>query len=202
MITPIFVTKKQAAIGFLCALFLFFVDFSDTLVKSIYAITQTSHQIIWFIIGMCISVWKVPNRCASLWWCGIGFAAFFAFVMMSFATTKYSRVTELGMGILGCSGILLMISNIKFVSCFEYIVGILAKYTMPIFLMHTIFAAGIRTILLKCRIDHIYAHVLFGITVSLLGPIITSIIMERCRLDFVIYPRKLLKTLMLDKEKD
>jgi len=55
----------------------------------------------------------------------------------------------------------------------------LAKYTMPIFLMHTLFAAPKRSVLLKMGIDNALIHVLLGLGSSFVGPIIVAWIMKK-----------------------
>ena len=71
---------------------------------------------------------------------------------------------------------------------------ILSKYTMPIFLMHTIFAAPIRIILLKLNITNPVVHISIGLFICLAGPIIASITMNKVKyLDFVLYPTKYIR---------
>jgi len=72
--------------------------------------------------------------------------------------------------------------------------GFLAKYTMPIFLMHTLFAAPLRSILLKVGITDAVVHVVLGLGISFVGPIIAAWIMKRTKwLEFFIYPKIILK---------
>ena len=68
----------------------------------------------------------------------------------------------------------------------------LAVYTMPVFLMHTIFAAGLRAVLMKLGIVHPAVHVAAGISVSFAGPILAAVVMERLKLDILLYPGKYL----------
>ena len=66
-----------------------------------------------------------------------------------------------------------------------------SKYTMPIFLMHTIFAAGFRAILLKLQINSFVVHTAVGVSMSIIGPIIAAIVMEKTViLEFFLYPDK------------
>ena len=57
--------------------------------------------------------------------------------------------------------------------------GTLAKYTMPIFLMHTLFAAPLRTVLFKVGIHNAIGHVILGIAISFIGPMIAAVIMKK-----------------------
>lgn len=70
----------------------------------------------------------------------------------------------------------------------------IAKYTMPIFLMHTLFAAPMRSVLLKLGIGSSVIHVVLGLGISFGGPIIAAWIMKKTKwLEFFLYPNKLIK---------
>lgn len=65
---------------------------------------------------------------------------------------------------------------------------------MPVFLMHTIFAAGLRALLCKIGIENAIVHILFGIVISFLGPILVAFIIEKIKwLSWILYPNKLFK---------
>lgn len=61
---------------------------------------------------------------------------------------------------------------------------------MPIFLMHTIFAAGIRSVLFKLGITNSAIHIVLGLIITFIGPIIATVLMEKLHLDFLLYPLK------------
>lgn len=70
----------------------------------------------------------------------------------------------------------------------------LSRYTMPIFLMHSIFAATLRSVLLKVGITGAVIHITCGITISILGPVIAAWVMKKTKyLEFFIYPGKFIK---------
>ena len=97
------------------------------------------------------------------------------------------------MGLLACVVVILMVADYedKFGKCMDF----LAKYTMPIFLMHTLFAAPMRSLLLKIRIENAVVHVVLGLGISFAGPIIAAWIMKRTKwLEFFLYPNKLIRT--------
>ena len=56
-------------------------------------------------------------------------------------------VISFAMGLLACVAVILMVAD--FEEKFGKAMDFLAKYTMPIFLMHTLFAAPTRSVLLK-----------------------------------------------------
>lgn len=65
---------------------------------------------------------------------------------------------------------------------------------MPIFLMHTLFAAPLRTVLFKLGIQNAVIHVILGIAISFIGPMIAAIIMKKSKwLEFFLYPGKFIK---------
>ncbi len=71
------------------------------------------------------------------------------------------------------------------------VAGFFAKYTMPIFLMHTLFAAPVRIVLMKLGLSNFLIQTVVGIAVSIIGPIVAAMIMKKTRyLDFFVYPGK------------
>ena len=73
-------------------------------------------------------------------------------------------------------------------------INALAYYTLPIFVMHTIFAASLRSLLLKVGVTNWLVHMILGIGISFAGPIIAAAIMKRFKwMEFFLYPGKILK---------
>lgn len=65
---------------------------------------------------------------------------------------------------------------------------------MPVFLMHTIFAAGIRVVLVKIGVTTPTVHVVVGLATGFVGPVFAMLAMERLRpLDFLVYPTRYVK---------
>lgn len=65
---------------------------------------------------------------------------------------------------------------------------------MSIFLMHTLFAALTRVILIKVGLSNALIQVIVGLLISFLGPVIAAIIMEKVKwLEILIYPGKFIK---------
>lgn len=70
----------------------------------------------------------------------------------------------------------------------------ISQYSMPIFLIHTIFAAALRTLLFKLNITMPAIHIVSGLLISFIGPITAAIIMKKTKfLDFFLYPNKYIK---------
>ena len=102
------------------------------------------------------------------------------------------------MGLLACEAVIVIVASFenKFGKGMEF----LAKYTMPIFLVHTLFAAPIRTILIKLNINNALIHVITGISISFSGPIVANMFIEKTKwLEFFLYPNKVLNSISKQK---
>lgn len=96
------------------------------------------------------------------------------------------------MGLLACVAVILMVAD--FEEMFSRGMDFLAKYTMPIFLMHTLFAAPLRSVLMKVGIENAVVHVVLGVGISFVGPIMAAWIMKKTKwLEFFLYPNKVLQ---------
>ena len=101
-------------------------------------------------------------------------------------------VISFAMGLLACVAVILMVADYadKFGKCMDF----LAKYTMPIFLMHTLFAAPTRSVLLKMGVTNAVVHIVLGLGISIAGPIIATWIMKKTKwLEFFVYPNMFIK---------
>lgn len=103
-----------------------------------------------------------------------------------------SGIISFIMGLLACAAVILIVAG--FEEKFGKDMDFFAKYTMPIFLMHTLFAAPVRSVLLKLGIGSSVIHVVLGLVISFTGPIIAAWIMKKTKwLEFFLYPNKTLK---------
>ena len=103
-------------------------------------------------------------------------------------------VIDFFIGILACFAVILFCLYICKDNKPNSIMKFLSKYTMPVFLMHTIFAAPIRIILMKIGINNALVHIVLGLFISFAGPIIAAYIMGKIKyLDFLLYPTKYIK---------
>ena len=159
----------------------------------IYAIDVTAANWIWFVAGILIAEHRIPllNNLIS-------FSLFIVFIIASVLIQRgllVFRGNQFIMGIIACYSIVCIIYNISENKPQQGVFTFLSKYTMPIFLMHTLFAAPVRILLLKLGISSSFVHIPFGMIISFAGPIIAMIILEKLKpLDFVIYPNKYLRT--------
>lgn len=156
----------------------------------IYAVSTVLIDEIWFVLGMSICVFDVQIRGKKLqgtvnWLLFLGLS-----VAVYMADTQNSAMSFV-LGLLACAAVILLVAGFEERSgkmmCF------LAKYTMPIFLMHTLFAAPLRSVLLKIGITNAAVHVALGLGISFAGPIIAAWILEKTKwLEFFLYPNKFL----------
>ena len=103
-----------------------------------------------------------------------------------------SSVISFAMGLLACVAVILMAAG--FEEKFGRGMDFLAKYTMPIFLMHTLFAAPMRSILMKIGVENAVIHVALGLGISFAGPIMVACIMKKTKwLELFLYPNKFIR---------
>ncbi|MBO7209091.1 MAG: hypothetical protein J6V58_05065, partial [Clostridia bacterium] len=67
------------------------------------------------------------------------------------------------------------------------------KYSFQIYLLHTIFTAGIRIILLRMNIGQWWIHVILGTACGLVFSVLAAVIAKKVKfLDFFFFPSKVL----------
>lgn len=190
LVTPTFSSVKVAVVGLIVALA------AKVLILtgggySVYAVSTVLSNEIWFVLGMSICAFDVQlkGKRAQGAICGL------LFVILSIVvyTAEISgSVISFAMGLLACVAVILMVAD--FEEKFGKAMDFLAKYTMPIFLMHTLFAAPTRSVLLKMEIENASIHVVLGLGISFVGPIIIAWIMKKTKwLEFFLCPDKALK---------
>ncbi len=151
---------------------------------------------IWFVIGMCLYVFEFKKHMAKR---SLIIPIVMGVIFLLLSTWVYithieHNVISFLLGLLACYSVVMAIEKIYEKGKQSDIFGVLAKYTMPIFLMHTLFAASLRTVLLKLGIQNGVIHVLLGIVVSFAGPMLTAVIMKKSKwLEFFLYPNEFIK---------
>lgn len=97
------------------------------------------------------------------------------------------------LGLLACCSVISLVVKI-YENKQSVVFGILTKYALPVFLMHTLFADPLRTVLFKIGIQNALIHVILGIAISFIGPMIAAVIMEKSKwLEFFFFPGKFIK---------
>lgn len=189
LVTPTLSSMKAATVVLMIALV------AKTLIltggTSIYAVSTVLSNEIWFVFGMSICAFNVRLKGRKVQ--GTIFGLLFIILSIVVYTAKISgSMISFVMGLLACVAVILMVAY--FEEKFNRGIDFLAKYTMPTFLMHTLFAAPMRSVLLKVGVTNAAAHVVLGLGISFAGPIIAAWIMKKTKwLEFFLYPNKFIR---------
>lgn len=195
LITPTFQSKGMVVIGLLIALVFKVLG----IIGGGYGVQVISYILsneIWFVIGMCLSVlefkkYLLKRSLITPIVAGVVFLLLSVWIYM--IGIDYGVISFL-LGLLGCFSVVTLIAKIYENREQSAAFGTLAKYTMPIFLMHTLFAAPLRTVLFKLGIQNAVIHMALGIAISFIGPMIAAVIMKKSKwLEFFLYPGKFIK---------
>ena len=113
---------------------------------------------------------------------------------MAYVKAIKSGVFTFILGLIACYSVIILVAdNADNETAFGKVMEVLSKYTMPIFLMHTIMAAALRDALLRIGVTNGIIHISVGLIVSFGGPILAAYIMEKTTwLEFFLYPNKVL----------
>lgn len=189
LVTPTFSSVKATAVGLIVALVAKVLILTGG--SSIYAVSTVLSNEIWFVLGMSTCTFDVRMKGRKVQ----GTILWLLFIILSIViyTAKISgSMTSFAMGLLACVAVILMAAD--FEEKFGEGMDFLAKYTMPIFLMHTLFAAPTRSVLLKMGVTNAVVHIVLGLGISLGGPIIAAWIMKKTKwLEFFLYPNKFIR---------
>ncbi len=75
------------------------------------------------------------------------------------------------------------------------------KYSFQIYLLHTIFTAGIRIVLLRLHITQWYVHILLGTVGGIACSVLAAVIAKKTKwLDFFFFPTKTAKTIKFSQK--
>lgn len=190
LVTPTFSSLKATAVGLIVALV------AKVLIltgggASIYAVSTVLSNEIWFVLGMSTCAFDVRMKGRKVQ--GTIFGLLFIILSIVIYMAKISgSMTSFTMGLLACVAIIMLVAG--FEEKFGRGMDFLAKYTMPIFLMHTLLAAPTRSVLWKMGVTNAMVHIVLGLGISLGGPIIAAWIMKITKwLEFFLYPNKFIR---------
>ena len=195
LITPTFRKRSMAMIGLIIALaFKALGIFEEG--YGVQVISYILSNEIWFAIGICLSVLefkKYLQKRSLIAPIAIGVIFLLLSVWVYMIEIDHGVIRFL-LGLLACFAVITSMEKIYENRGQTAAFGILAKYTMPIFLMHTLFAAPLRTVLFKLGIQNAVIHVILGIAISFIGPMIAAVIMKKSKwLEFFLYPGKFIE---------
>lgn len=194
LVVPILekILKNNRSIIFIFSILLHI--FNIFIKTNIYAIDIVAEYLIYFYLGSILAYKikeKTKNENIILYLLiFIVLASIYCFIIeKQILNTEIMQMFKIILAILG---------TIETIQIFKYltdriknnkILNIISKNTMPIYLMHTIFSAGIRIILLKLGFVNFYLHFLTGLVFGVFGPIIVAKILEKIKYgSFIIYP--------------
>lgn len=143
---------------------------------------------IWFVLGMSVCAFNLQLKGKKRQGAIIGIL-FLGLSVAVYMVNIHNSAVSFALGSMACAAVILL--AIDFEEKSGKVMSFLAKYTMPIFLMHTLFAAPLRSVLLKIGISNAVLHVLLGLGISFVGPIIAAWVMKKTKwLEFFLYPNK------------
>lgn len=190
LITPTFRNVKTATIGLIVALIMKILILVGG-GYSVYAVSTVLTNEIWFVLGMSISAFDVNLKGRRKYGL-LGGLIFISLSILVYVSDIHNDVVAFVLGLLASASVVALIASHEndFGRCMDFF----AKYTMPIFLMHTLFAAPLRAVLLKLGITSAMIHVILGLAISFAGPIIAAWIMKKTKwLEFFLYTNKFVK---------
>lgn len=187
LVTPTFSTMKTTVIGLIVAVVAKMLVLTGG-GTGIYAVSTVLANEIWFVLGMSVSTFNVELRKKKLQGTVIGLL-FLGLSIAVYMTNVQSLAVSFALGLMSCATIILL--AVAYEDKFGNAMRFLAEYTMPIFLMHTLFAAPLRSILMKIGVTNAVIHVVLGLGISFAGPIVAAWIMKKTKwLEFFLYPNK------------
>ena len=195
-LTPNFEKKhfRTILLFFALALKLGLIFFKITNIPVFY---QFLTNYFWFAMGIKLTDFDLASvfkKKSTLITSIIVFTAFLVGSVLLFSNNIHHEIISFLLGFTACISIIGLIgyfySSNKQTSFF----GISAKYTMPVFLMHTIFAATLRALLFKLSVTNPAIHIALGLLISFAGPVIAAIFMNKTIYpEFFLYPNRTIK---------
>lgn len=196
LITPCFKSKKGALLLLLFSFCLktFNIFISVNNIEVPYMITSVSGNLIWFSLGVAFFFFSEDIKKIKIKFSAALFVLALIISVIFYHSENSSAILKF---IIGLTYVLSIYSGTLY--CNNKIPNYISKvkeYTMPVYLMHTIFAAGLRIVLLKLGVDNIIIHILFGIVGSIIVPVIIYEIAKATKLLLIFFnPTKTIKSL-------
>ena len=188
LITPTFKNAKAASVAVGVALLMRIVRILGG-GYGLYSVQTVLANEIWFVLGMMLVF--IPIKLLKKW---IGAALVVLFLTLSVFVRIGSwnnGFTYFATALIAVIGFLCVFSNWNKTNA---VLSFFSKYTMPIFLMHTLFAAPTRVVLSKVGLTAWPVQVIFGIAVSIAGPVIAMMVMQKTYwLEFFVNPWKVIR---------
>ena len=167
-------------------------------VPDIYFIAGIMQYSFWFVLGMLMCVFDIPDKIASnarnLY---IGIGTLIIFLIASFSVFIANVVfpsLDFLLGFIACFSIFMVAIYLCGKANENHFLRQIVPYTLYLYLLHTIFAAGFRSVLFKLGIDSPLLHIPLGLCVSFGGPILVAVLAKRIKfIEFFFVPNKYIK---------
>lgn len=126
----------------------------------------------------------------------------FVYIILFFKLDNYWIANEIikVYGITASIALISLVGKVKIVNKFLLFIS---KYSFSIYLLHTIFTAGLRVILIKLTINNYYIQLVGGLIVGVFIPILIAIIAQKSKVfNVLFYPTSTWKSLRVARNKE
>ena len=182
LVTPTVSSADEKYIFFGTAFVLKLVQivFNGHGIFSNYIVTLFGAYWFWFVAGMILAATELKKLRTK----ERGFSLLAEFFILSLMTFRFcDDWISFLLGLIAVAGVILIAMDVKENKYVTWFAG----YSFPILLMHTLFAAPVRVLLLKIGISFPLIHIIIGLAASFVLPIVTMRILEKAGLDFIIW---------------
>ena len=158
---------------------------------NIYFIKSIMMYGFYFYLGAYIKIEEINNKKKSnLLFIFPFLYLFLAIILYIYKGSVNGIIMEYTKILFAISGIFLVTYLLKHVNKSKFF-DTYKKYTLHIFLMHTIFAAGIRIVMYNIGIYNYFVHLIIGLLFSIYIPVLVGIISDKIGItNFFFYPLK------------
>lgn len=200
---PCLNNKKQATILLIASfvariVYIFCVDNSFS---TPYPIYSTLCRMIWFTIGMFLAfdIFDLKATYSKAIMIIFGVTAI-GLCIYFYRELNLNQIVQTTISLLFVISIIILSQNLH-IDFIDKISNKFSEYFMPVFVMHTIFSAGVRILLMKIGISNTAIHLVGGIFAGFAAPIIIyEIIKKLPPLLFLIYPKKTIAIMKRKKQ--
>ena len=195
-ITPRFKSQKSIIVAFVISfsvkLIFILIPFDTSFLP--YALRTVILNEVWFVFGMLITTIKIKKNLIEKIVMSVSFLSAVVLSAIYYRKNETSSIIKFIIGILFVISIIyafvLFSDKIEHSDAFIKI----GKYFMPVFLMHTICAAAMRSLLFKLGVSSLVIHITVGIAASFLLPVFIYTIAQKIWiLQFWFEPLRALK---------
>lgn len=156
-----------------------------------YPIKSTLGRMIWFALGIFLAFNIIDLKAIySKITMAVFFAAAIALSIYYYKELNGDLIIQTIIGVPFVVAILVLSQNLR-ISFIEKLSFKFSEYFMPVYVMHTIFSAGVRILLLKLGVQSPIIHIICGLFAGFIIPIAVYEIAKKIPpLLFFIYPKK------------